>query len=128
MKTRPSGKGFEDYYQRQIGRGLSVYEGSAMQRGHGIGNVIGRFLRTAKPIAQQIGKRALKAGVSAAKPMVKRALKQGVGAVAARILPSTQNGKRKTKKHAGHRVSRKPAPRKRQRGPRKTTHRRDIFA
>ena len=109
-KTNPSGKSFEDYYPRELGHGgMNVFSGSSMQRGHGIGNVMARFLRTStpvvmqagkravktiKPIAMRMGKRVLKAGIKAAKPVLKRALSRGVGAVTNRLFPEKTKPRR----------------------------------
>ena len=59
---------YHDYYLKQVGHGsLPVYSGFRVQRGAGIGNILGGLWRAAVPIlkrgAKTAGKRAIKAGI-----------------------------------------------------------------
>jgi len=53
-----------DYYHgqaKQIGHGLTGYEGIPYQRGNGLGSFFGRLFRSILPVAKRAGKSALKA-------------------------------------------------------------------
>ena len=74
MKTTrlPSdGKTYENYYLQQVGQGVPVFEGVNLQRGYGLGGILGGLLRSALPIlrrgARALGRRALKTGMDIAK-------------------------------------------------------------
>lgn len=56
------------YYQRQLGHGIpSVFRGSAYQKGHGVGTLLGGLFRTVAPLiksgAATMGKELLRSGV-----------------------------------------------------------------
>lgn len=70
-----SGRHYKDYYLNQIGgNGISVYSGSRLQKGHGIGNFFSSMLRGAMPLiksgAKTIGRQALKAGWNIARDAI----------------------------------------------------------
>jgi hypothetical protein len=60
----------EEYYIDQVGRGLPIFMGSRVQRGHGIGSLISGLVRSAVPLiksgVKSLGKHALKAGIGVA--------------------------------------------------------------
>lgn len=62
-----SRKLYDDYYTTQAGSGLPVFVGARMQRGHGIGSVLGGLFRSALPLikrgAAAVGKQALRSGM-----------------------------------------------------------------
>lgn len=66
MKTRylPNGSFYREYYEgQQRGAGnFPVYTGRRYQRGHGIGNILGRVFRTVLPFLKRIAPVALRAG------------------------------------------------------------------
>lgn len=51
--------GFEEYYLRQAGTGLSVFAGNRSQVGHGLGNILGGLARMVVPILRKGGKSIL---------------------------------------------------------------------
>ena len=58
---------YEDYYIQQSGSGVSVFQGSRTQRGHGLGSILSGFFRNVWPLiqtgAKAIGKQALRTGL-----------------------------------------------------------------
>jgi hypothetical protein len=60
---------YEDYYLQQVGHGLPVFVGARVQRGHGIGNVLGGVFRQAVPLltkgAKILATRGARAGMKA---------------------------------------------------------------
>ena len=132
MKSRrETGQGFTDYYLNQVGNGMSIYSGSAKQRGHGIGNILRGLLRVATPLIKTVGKQALRKSAPILKEVGKHALN--------RRLEEITNSKRpKMIRLAGEAVravtttpgKQKKAPRRRQgrRGIQKRVAARDIFS
>lgn len=61
---------YEDYYVNQSGSGVPVFQGTRMQRGHGLGSVFSGLFRSALPLiargAKALGKRALQASLQVA--------------------------------------------------------------
>jgi len=61
---------YEDYYIRQSGNGLPVFQGSRGQRGHGMGSMLSGLFRSAVPMLKRglatFGKHALKSGLEIA--------------------------------------------------------------
>jgi hypothetical protein len=61
---------YEDYYLRQSGNGLPVFQGSRGQRGHGLGSMLSGLFRSAVPMIKRglatFGKHALKTGLEIA--------------------------------------------------------------
>ena len=61
---------YEDYYIRQSGNGLPVFQGSRGQRGHGLGSMLSGLFRSAVPMLKRglatFGKHALKTGLEVA--------------------------------------------------------------
>jgi len=61
---------YEDYYLNQSGNGLSVFQGSRGQRGHGLGSMLSGLFRSAVPMIKRglatFGKHALKTGLEIA--------------------------------------------------------------
>ena len=61
---------YEDYYLRQSGSGLPVFQGSRGQRGHGLGSMLSGLFRSAIPMLKRglatFGKHALKTGLEIA--------------------------------------------------------------
>jgi len=52
-----------DYYHeqaKQVGHGISGYQGMPYQRGNGLGSFFGRLFRAILPVAKRVGKSALK--------------------------------------------------------------------
>jgi len=54
---------YEDYYDAQVGQGLSVYKGKPMMTGNGIGSIFSGLVRSALPMlkrgAKSVGKKLL---------------------------------------------------------------------
>ena len=63
-------KAYENYYLNQVGQGIPVFQGANLQRGYGLGGILGGLLRSAVPLIKQgvksLGKHALRTGVSIA--------------------------------------------------------------
>ena len=47
---------WDAFYSRQAGHGLPGFEGTAFQRGGGLGNFLGRLFRFIIPVAKKVGK------------------------------------------------------------------------
>ncbi|KAJ8020741.1 hypothetical protein HOLleu_40415 [Holothuria leucospilota] len=55
---------YEQYYLQQVGNGLPVFHGARVQKGHGLGNILGGLFRSAMPLFQR-GLRRLEKKLSA---------------------------------------------------------------
>lgn len=95
-----SRKLYDDYYTRQVGNGLPAFSGSRIQRGHGIGSVLGGLFRSAMPLLKQgaktIGNQVLKSGMNFANDVisgkdVKRAFKTRSKEATGRLLNKAVN-------------------------------------
>ena len=75
---RETGRGFTDYYVNQAGNGVSIYSGSTMQRGHGLGSILKGLLRVATPLIKTVGKQALRKSAPILKEVGKHVLNQGL--------------------------------------------------
>ena len=53
---------YEDYYQKQVGRGLPVFIGGTSMRGRGLGSLLSGLVRSAVPLLKSGGKALLKEG------------------------------------------------------------------
>lgn len=62
---------YKNYYENQIGNGLSVFRGATVQKGHGIGGFFSSLLKGAMPLlksgVKSIGKELLSTGVGLAR-------------------------------------------------------------
>ena len=47
---------YENYYLEQAGSGMPVYGGVSVQRGHGLGSILGGLFRSAMPVLKKVGK------------------------------------------------------------------------
>ena len=69
--TSDSSSHYRDYYSQQKGHGLSVYRGTTIQRGHGIGGFFSTLLKGAMPLAMKglkaVGRQAISSGWNIAK-------------------------------------------------------------
>ena len=61
---------YERYYMNQVGKGLPIFSGPALQKGYGLGGILGGLLRSAVPLLKQgakaVGKQALRSGLGLA--------------------------------------------------------------
>lgn len=61
---------YENYYLHQVGQGMPAFEGPNLQRGYGLGGILGGLFRSAMPLLRRgvraLGKQALKTGVNIA--------------------------------------------------------------
>jgi hypothetical protein len=61
---------YEDYYSKQSGSGMPVFQGARTQRGHGLGSILSGFFRSAWPLiqtgAKAFGKQVLRTGLQIA--------------------------------------------------------------
>lgn len=105
---------YEDYYMKQSGSGMPVFQGSRMQRGHGLGSILSGFFRSAWPLiqtgAKAFGKQVLRTGLRIAndvsegsnfKEASKRRIPEGIKAFASSYDFNNQGGsgrKRKRRK------------------------------
>ena len=97
---------FDKYYLNQVGSGMSFYRGSShLQRGHGLGGLLGGLFRSAIPLlkkgATAIGKQALQTGMEIAddvmsgqnvKTAAKRRVKQAGRQLAVKAGRKIQKG------------------------------------
>ena len=85
---------YEDYYLRQSGSGLPVFQGSRGQRGHGLGSMLSGLFRSAVPMLKRglatFGKHALKTGLEIASDVADGTSFKDSAKV--RILPSILPG------------------------------------
>ena len=65
---------YEDYYKKQNGGEIPIFYGSRMQRGHGIGSILGGLFRKALPFLKRgginLGKQLLSSGIDVANDMI----------------------------------------------------------
>ena len=63
-----------NYYSQQVGNGLSVFKGTTIQRGRGIGSFFSRMMRGAMPLlksgAKAVGKQIVESGANIAKDLI----------------------------------------------------------
>jgi hypothetical protein len=65
---------YHNYYVNQVGRGFGVFQGSTIQRGHGIGNLLRGLAKSTLPLLKQggkmLGKQLLNTGVGIVKDVM----------------------------------------------------------
>jgi len=114
---------YEDYYSQQSGSGMPVFQGSRMQRGHGLGSILSGFFRSAWPLiqtgAKAFGKQFLRTGLQIAKDVVvdgqkfkeasKKHIPEGIKEFASSNLfhPQSGSGGRKRRKKSLKRLDKK---------------------
>ena len=120
---------YNHYYINQVGRGLGVFQGSTIQRGHGIGSLLRGLAKSTLPLLKQggkmLGKQLLDTGVGIVKDVMdgrnlKRSaeenLKEGGLALLSNISSKLQGKPRPSIKRIAQSPNpRRPPPRKRQR-------------
>ncbi len=98
---------YERYYLNQVGSGIPVYRGSTtLQRGYGLGGLLGGLFRSAIPLlkkgAKVVGKQALETGIDIAqdvmsgqnvKTAAKRRLKTAGRNMGAKVINRIQKGR-----------------------------------
>jgi len=112
---------YEDYYLKQSGSGMPVFQGARMQRGHGLGSILSGFFRSAWPLiqtgAKAFGKQVLRTGLQIAndvaeghqfKESSKRRIPEGIKAFASSNDFNMQSG-------SGRKRRKKPAKRQNKR-------------
>ena len=128
---------------QQTGRGIPVFRGAAMQRGHGLGSLVKGLFRTASPLLKKgaiaLGKEALSTGLNIMGDTLngqsfKQATKRNVSRAGKRMMNKAVGGIKKRKQTGGSRVivlKRKRPGRKRviraKGPPAKRRRHRDIF-
>lgn len=113
---------YEDYYLKQSGSGMPVFQGSRMQRGHGLGSILSGFFRSAWPLiqtgAKAFGKQVLRTGLKIAndvseghnfKESTKRRIPEGIKDFATSYNFNNQGGSGRRRKRR-----RKSSPKKTQ--------------
>jgi hypothetical protein len=69
-----SKEAYHNYYVNQAGRGIGVFQGSTVQRGHGIGNLLQGLAKSTLPLLKQggkmLGKQLLNTGVGIVKDVM----------------------------------------------------------
>ena len=75
---------YNDYYSRQVGEGLGFFSGSTIQKGAGIGSLLGSVFRKTLPLiksgAAHVGKQLLSTGVNIARDVLQgKNIKQSAG-------------------------------------------------
>ena len=132
---------YEDYYLRQSGSGLSVFQGSRGQRGHGLGSMLSGLFRSAVPMIKRglatFGKHALKTGLEiasdvadgssfkdSAKARILPTILPGIKRFADEEIFSKQSGSGKRRKTTRRR---RKVSKKRSSRPGRRTVKRDIF-
>lgn len=75
VKHQPCTRDYENYYLNQCGYGSPVFGGVRVQKGHGLGNILGGIFRAAMPLiksgAKSLGKKALQTGYKVAGDVVR---------------------------------------------------------
>lgn len=121
---------YDRYYCNQIGNGLSVFSGAPVQRGAGLGNILGGIGRTIIPLLKSGGKALLRQGLntgfSVARDIltgknIKRSVKRRAKEATGKLLEAASTSvltpiKRKTKR-----------PKAQKRGVKKRRRNNDIF-
>ncbi len=63
-------RSYENYYGSQVGRGMPVFVGAPVQRGHGLGNLFSGLVRVAMPLVKSgvkaLAKQGMKTGMQIA--------------------------------------------------------------
>ena len=99
--------------RKQTGRGIPVFRGAAMQRGHGLGSLVKGLFRTATPLLKKgaiaLGKEALSTGLNIMEDTLsgqtlKSATKKNVSKAGKRLRNRTVNGVKKRKQVGGSRI------------------------
>ena len=120
---------YHNYYVNQAGRGFGVFEGSTIQRGHGIGNLLRGLAKSTLPLLKQgekrLGKQLLNTGVGIVKDVMdgrnfsdsaRENFKQG-GLNLLSNLSSKLDGRPPVKRLRAPPQRPKPKKRQRRRGP-----------
>lgn len=104
---------YEDYYLRQSGSGMPVFQGARTQRGHGLGSILSGFFRSAWPLiqtgAKAFGKQVLRTGLQIANDVADgrkfkesslRRIPEGIKAFASsnNFNPQSGSGRKRRKK------------------------------
>lgn len=110
---------YEDYYLKQSGSGMPVFQGARMQRGHGFGSFLSGLFRSAWPLiqtgAKALGKQVLRTGLQIANDVAEgrkfkesslSRIPEGIKAFASSNAFNTQSGS------GGRKKRRKRATRK----------------
>ena len=109
---------YEQYYRNQVGSSDAFFRGTQIQRGYGLGNILGGLFRTALPILKQgakgLGKEVLRTGAEIASdalsgPNVKTAAKTRLKQAGARLLKwaADSQGRRNVTSEPNKRLKRK---------------------
>ena len=124
---------YYNYYVNQAGRGFGVFEGSTIQRGHGIGDVLRGLAKSTLPLLKQggkmLGKQLLSTGANIIKDAIdgknladsaRNNFRQGGLNLLSNISSKIEGGQRPPKRPGAPPSPRRSAPRKRPRrhGPR----------
>ena len=99
---------YEQYYSDQCGSGMPVYQGSQMQRGHGLGSVLSGLFRNVWPLIRNglksLGLHTFKTGVDVANDVVagssfkesaKKRVPEGIKTFVSSQFGQSGSGKRK---------------------------------
>jgi len=111
---------YEDYYLKQSGNGMPVFQGARMQRGHGLGSILSGFFRSAWPLiqtgAKAFGRQVLRTGLQIAndvaeghkfKESSKRRIPEGKKAFASSNEFNTQSGSGKKRRKKSRKKNKK---------------------
>ena len=114
---------YDNYYSQQVGSGLPVYGGVSVQRGHGLGSILGGLFRGALPIlkgvGKAVGKQLIKSGLNVANDVVagrnlKNSLKRRAREGASSLLANQSgSGLKRRRRNAKIATSQKATTRKR---------------
>lgn len=111
VKPHSSARAYEQYYLNQTGSGMPFYRGSSgLQRGHGLGGLLGGLFRSAIPLlkkgAMTVGREALQSGIDIAhdvmngqnvKTATKRRVKTAGRNIGRKAITKLQKGKGRKK-------------------------------
>ena len=93
------GQKFRDYYITQAGQGLSGFEGSKIQRGHGLGSLLSGLVKASAPLLKKgalaMGKKALQTGLNMAQEYLNEPKKTNKRKIKTRNNVILSRGKRR---------------------------------
>ena len=108
---------YEEYYQRQVGDGLSVYSGRTVMDGDGIGSFLGGMLKKMTPALKSVAKTVGRNALGIDRDVVdgkdlKQSAMRGLRSAGGEVLGDVFNAVSVDNYHAPTRPSRKRASRR----------------
>ena len=108
---------YEEYYQRQVGDGLSVYSGRTVMDGDGIGSFLGGMLKKMTPALKSVAKTVGRNALGIVRDVVdgkdlKQSAMRGLRSAGGEVLGDVFDAVSVDNSHAPTRPSRKRASRR----------------